>query len=434
MNQRRLILTNVFWSLLGKATSMLAALVVGILVARYLGPDRYGLMNYVISFVTIFTVLSSFGLDDIEIRELSQRQDERDAIMGTAFRLRILFSAVAYLLVVIVSWILEKDALTRQLTAVYALMLFPASFNVIRNHFTSIVFNEYVVKSEIARTILISLLKIVLLLLKKPLIYFVAASCLETFVVASGYVISYRVKTGFLSSWTWNREMAWYLVREAMPLLLSGAAVILYQRIDQVMIGRMIDKESVGYYSTAGMFVSVILFLPQVLTQTVTPVLIRIRAQETPEVYRRRREQFVGIVVWLSIILSAGTSVLAYWLVSLTYGPAYLPAVPVLQILAWKTVGMALGSSSGQIIIMEGLQKWAVIRNLLACAVCIGMNYWLIPRFGIIGSAWVSLATMAVAGCLGNLFIPAYHDVFKLQLKAVFLGWKELPYLKCFFR
>lgn len=434
VNQRKRILTNVFWSLLGKAVSMLAALVVGILVARYLGPARYGLMNYVISYVTLFTILSYFGLDEIEIRELSRRPDERDSILGTAFRLRLLLSSVTYLLVLVVTWLTESEAATRWMIAVYALMLFSGTFNVIRNYFTSIVFNEYVVKSEIVRTLLGSLIKIVLLLAKAPLPLFVAACCFETFLVASGYVISYRIKAGSLRSWSWNSQTALYLLKESLPLLLSGAAVILYQRIDQVMIGKMLDDASVGYYATAGMFVGVILFLPQVLTQTVTPILIRIREQEESAIYAQKKEQFVGIVVWLSILLSLGTCLLSYWLIALTYGQEYLAAVSVLQILSWKTVGMALGSSSGQIIIMERIQKWAVIRNLMACVVCIGFNYLLIPRYGIIGSAWVSLITVVVAGCLGNAIIPPYREVFKMQLKALFLGWKELPYLKSYLK
>ena len=64
------ILANVFWAMLGKIVNMVGQLFVGILVARYLGPEKYGIMNYVISYVTLFTIISGFGLTNIEIREL----------------------------------------------------------------------------------------------------------------------------------------------------------------------------------------------------------------------------------------------------------------------------------------------------------------------------------------------------------------------------
>ena len=72
-DSQRKIASNVIWSLGGKTVNMASALFVGILVARYLGPENYGIMNYVISYVAIFTVFATFGLDNIEIRELTRQ-------------------------------------------------------------------------------------------------------------------------------------------------------------------------------------------------------------------------------------------------------------------------------------------------------------------------------------------------------------------------
>ena len=131
--------------------------------------------------------------------------------------------------------------------------------------------------------------------------------------------------------------------------------------------------------------------------------------------------------------MSLVVSMLAYWLITYTYGVKYAPAIPVLQIMAFKAVGMALSSSGGQIIIMERMQKWAFIRNIIGCFICIILNYLLIPRFGVIGSAAVTIVTVLFTGCLANIFIPPYHKVMKIQLYALFMGWKELVYLKQYF-
>ena len=101
-------------------------------------------------------------------------------------------------------------------------------------------------------------------------------------------------------------------------------------------------------------------------------------------------------------------------------------AVPILQIMAWKTVGMALSSSAGQIIIIEHVQKWAAIRNIIGCITCIGLNFLLIPKYGIIGSAWTTIITVLMAGSLGNIFIPPYYGILKLQINALFKGWKSI--------
>lgn len=416
--------------MLGKVVNMAGALLVGILVARYLGPSQYGVMNYIISYVTLFTIISSFGLDDIEIRELSKSPNDKNQILGTCFRIRLTFATLAFLLITATLCIYQTDKFTTCMILLYALTLYTGCFNIIRNYFTSIVKNEYVVKSEIARTIIGACIKIILLWIKAPLEYFIVATIFDTILVASGYFISYKNIIGNISDWKFNKSRVTYYLKEAFPLVLSGAAVIIYQRIDQVMLGNMIDKESVGYFATAGKFLDLILFLPMVLTQTITPLLVRAKEHNKDE-YEQKKQQFVNLTVWTSIILSLSVSLCAYWLIILTYGEKYLLAIPVLQIMAFKTVGMALSSSSGQIIIMERIQKWAFIRNLIGCLICIGLNLILIPQYGVIGSAWVTIATVAFTGCLANIFIPPYHDIMKMQLRALFFGWKDIINIKC---
>ena len=369
---------------------MASALFVGILIARYLGPESYGLMNYVISYVAIFSIIATFGMDNIEIRELSRQNDKKDAIMGTCFCLRMFFATIAYIVIAISLFYFQTDKFTSLMVLAYGLTLFTGTGNLLRNYFTSIVQNKY---------------------------------------IASGYYLSYKSTVGSIRKWHFDKTLVPFILKESFPLVLSGAAVIIYQRIDQVMIGDMINKTEVGYFATAGKFVDLIVFLPMVLVQTVTPMLVR-EKENKPETYEVKKKTFVSITTWTAIIMSVMVSSLSYWLITYTYGIQYAPAIPVLQIMAFKAVGMALSSAGGQIIIMEHIQKWAFIRNILGCILCVLLNYFLIPQYGIIGSSYVTIITVLFTGCFANLLIPTYHNVMKLQLYAILLGWKELRYFK----
>lgn len=426
---KKKVFANLFWAMTGKIVNMAGVLLVGILVARYLGPSQYGLMNYVISYVSLFTIISNFGLDNIEIRELSRTPERKEYILGTCFRIRMFFSTFALILVILSLILFKANTFTSCMILLYSVTLYTGNFNIIRNYFTSIVKNEYVVKSEIARTIIGACIKVILLWIKAPLEYFITATVFDAVLVASGYCFSFKKTVGKISEWKYDKTIVPYYIKESFPLVLSGAAVIIYQRIDQVMIGNMIDNASVGYFATAGKFLDLVLFLPMVLTQTVTPLLVKAKERNKEE-YERKKQQFVNIVVWIAIILSALVSFFAYWLIHFTYGDKYLPAVPVLQIMAFKTVGMALSSSSGQIIIMERMQKWAFIRNLMGCLTCIGLNMLLIPKYGIIGSAWVTILTILMSGLIGNVIIPKYRPVFIIQLKALMFGWRDVYLVK----
>jgi O-antigen/teichoic acid export membrane protein len=432
-NKKRVI-TNVLWSILGKIVNMLGALFVGILVARYLGPAQYGLMNYVISYVALFTVIATFGMSNIEVRELSNAPDEKDKILGTCFCIRLFFSTVAYIILMLSLLIYKTDKFTTIMILLYGVTLYTTCcFELVRNYFTSIIKNEYVVKSEIARTLVGACVKIILLYFHAPLWTFIAAVVFDSILVASGYIVSYHKEAGVIRNWKYDKTVVQYFLKQSFPLLLSGAAIIVYQRIDQVMIGNMINSESVGYFATASKFLDVVLYIPTILVQTITPLLVQWKSEDEVK-YNMMSQRFINIVVWISILLALIVSLISYWLIRYTYGMMYLAAVPILQIMAWKVVGMALSNSGGQLIIIEKKQKWAVIRNLFGCLVCIILNLLFIPRYGAVGSAIVTICTVITSGYLANSIIPPYRKFFKMETVALFMGWKDLVYIKSFIK
>lgn len=420
---------NVGWAVAGKTVNLLGSLLVGILVARYLGPEQYGLMNYVISYVCIFQVFATFGLDSIEIREESRHPEERDVIIGTAFTIKIILAAITLAAVAVSVMITETDSFTRWMIMLYSLSIVLNSLNVIRNHFTSLVWNEYVVKTEISRTVIGALIKIGLLFAKAGLGWFIAVYTFDFVLLASGYCTSYRLKIDRIKLWRFDIKWAKYLVAQSFPLMLTGAAVMIYQRIDQVMIGKMIDSASVGQFSVASKFVEVLIFVPTIIAQTVAPILIRTREKDNDE-YKKKSQVFMNVTIWGSIFMSVIMSLISYYVVIWTFGKAYLPAVLILQILSFKTVSVALSNTAGQLLIIEGLQKYAILRDGFGCVICVVFNLLLIPRFGTEGAAVVAILSNLSAGYIADLFIPQYRHLFRMQSKALLLGWKDIFKIK----
>ena len=423
------IIRNVFWATTGKVVTLLSTLFVGILVARYLGPEQYGLMNYIISIVALFGVFSTFGTTEIIIRELSKKDLSKEEIIGTSFLLRIVLAGITFVGIATYLMLSDETTETSLMILIYAFTIFFSCFDVIRHYFTSIVQNEYVVKSEIARTVIGALIKIVLLIIRAPLSAFIMALSFDFFLLASGYVLAYKKKVGSLFEWKFNKDFGRKLLTTSFPLLISSAAVIVYQRIDQVMINRMLDNEQLGYFSTAASFMGVVTFIPAIMVQTISPILIRYK-KEDERLYEQEAQRMMNVTTWLTIIVSCILSFLSYYIIRYTYGIEYLAAVPVMQILVFKAVGIALTTTGGQLIVIENIHQVAFIRNILSCFVCIICNYFFIPRWGIIGSAWATIITVIFTGGIANVFIPRYNHILKKQCIAFFLGWKDLLTIK----
>lgn len=431
-NTKRKVLANVFWALSGKIITLFSTLWVSILVARYLGPEQFGMMNYIISVVSLFSIFATFGMTEIVIRELSKKEIPDNEILGTAFVLRMVLSLLTILGVIIYSLLCETQEGIDCMMIIYSIYLIFACFNVIRNYFTSIIQNKRIVMSEVSKSLIGALVKIALIIIHAPLVYFIAALTLDFVLLALGYFANYQ-KVADYKQWKFNSQFAVFLIKCSFPLLVAGATATIYQRIDQVMIAKLIDTTSVGYFSTALSFVGIVIFIPIIIIQTVSPLLVGY-SRNNPQRYAIESQRVMNMIVWTTIIFCCATSLLSYPIIRYSYGVEYIAAVPVMQILVFKAVGIALTMVGDQLIIIENIHKYAFIRNILACIVCIASNYLLIPHWGIIGSAWATILTVLFSGGLGNLFIPPYHHILRKQCISILFGWKDLFSIKNYIR
>ena len=431
--KKKKALKNIAWAICGKVFSLISVLVVGIIVARYLGKEQYGIMNYVISIVAIFQVFADFGLDLIQVREESKNPHLRDKIIGTVFFLKLFFATLTLLAIFITVWFFIEDASVQGYIMIYALSIILNTTWVSRNHFTSIVWNEYVVKTEISRNLIGMLIKVGMVLLHLPLFWFICSLLFDSLLLATGYIVSYVKKIDTIRKWSFDKTLAIYMIKQAFPLLLSGAAIIVYNRIDQVMVADMIDNSHLGVYSVAIRFTELLVFVPTIIAQTISPMLVDKRKEDMAR-YEECSRIFVNVTVSLSIILAVATSLLSYPIVYITFGQTYIGAASVLSILAFKVIGDALSQTSGQLMIIEGIQKYAPVRNIIGCVTCIILNLILIKHYGIHGAAYTALITIFVSGTLANFLIPSYNGIFYKQLKAICVGWKDIIHIKTILR
>ena len=423
------IVNNLLWAVGGKVINLVGSLVLGIIVARYLGVEQYGLMNYVISYAFLFQTLASFGLDSIEVREEAAGKVPVNTIIGTAFWIKVVFGIICIALSIGTAVVMSEDGYTIGLVALYSSYIVFNSFVVIRNYFTSLVQNKYIVLSEIFRTFVGIAIKLTMWATDCSLTWFVAAFAFDHVLLAGGYISSYHHKIGKLKEWRFSLPYAKYLLKESFPLLLTNAAVIIYQRIDQVMIGHMVSKADVGYFSVAAKFVEVMIFIPATIAHTISPILVQM-LDKSREIYTVKAQQYLNITVWVSILCSIGVSVISYWIVLHTFGTQYLHAAAILQVLSFKMVSVALSNGGGIMVIVERLQKWVFFRDVLGCLVCIGLNWWLLPMYGAMAAAFVAIAANLAAGYVADLLVPAYRHIFRQQTKALLLGWRDLVHIK----
>jgi O-antigen/teichoic acid export membrane protein len=269
------IVDNIGWLFLDRVLRIAMGLFVGIWVARYLGPEQFGLLNYATAFVAMFGSIATLGLNGIVVRDLVKDPQASPVTLGTAFILQLFGGIVAFATIVTtVIWLRPEDAMTRTVVAIIACTLIFKSSDVIKYWYESQVASRYSVIVENSVFLLIAAVKVAMIFAQAPLIAFVWAVLAETALVCLGLFTMYVIRERGLSDWTLRLDRAKSLLQDSWPLILSGIAVMIYMRVDQLMLKEMAGAEAVGIYSAALRISEAWYTVPTLVTASLFPSII----------------------------------------------------------------------------------------------------------------------------------------------------------------
>lgn len=399
---------NTGWMFLGQMFSLLVSFFIGAWLARYLGPENYGVLSYAVAFVGLFGFIASLGVDGILNRELVARPEQRDELMGTAFRLKVIGGGVAGILCIASAFIFSGNALSRLLIILFSFTFILQSINVISTYFQAEVKSKSNVKAILLATIISSILKVATILFDKGVIWIIAIFTLDFLWQGIGFIIAYR-KIGLkLGNWKFNDKLAKDILKSSLPLMLASAASFIYLRIDQVMIGKMLGDYEVGLYAAAVKLVEVWYFIPGIICASLFPAIVNAR-KTSSVVYKKRLKALYLLMLGIAFSIAVFSMFLAPWLVSFLFGKAYLAAIIVLQIYIWSNVGLFVGIAINQYFLSENYSNYIFFYNLLSMIVNVGLNLILIPKFGLIGAAWATLIAYSI-GPIVTIIISLISD------------------------
>jgi PST family polysaccharide transporter len=206
------------------------------------------------------------------------------------------------------------------------------------------------------------------------------------------------------------------LLRQGWPLVLSGMAIIIYMRIDVVMLKVMQGDAAVGLYAAATRVSEVWYFIPGAIVASISPALMRCKGN--PPLYRNRLRALFSLMTLTSLTLGAGVALSSHWIVRRLYAGAYSQAAPVLAVHIWASVFVFLGVAQGPWNVVENLLHLMFYRTAAGMVANIAMNLVLIPRYSALGAAIATVVSYAIAGVFANAVDARTRPIFFLQMKS----------------
>ena len=414
------VLGNVSWLLLDKLLRLGVGLIVTAWIARYLGPEQFGIWSYALSFAALFGTFATLGLDGIVVRELVKDPASRDEILGSAFILKLVGGLIALAMSAGLFALLKpEDTLSFYLIILAAGIFVLQSLDAVDLYFQAHVQSKYSVIARDTAFVLLSLGRVALILSGATLIVFAGAGLAEAVLAAVLLVLAFRIRGESVFRWRANLRTARSLLRDSWPLILSGLVIMVYMRIDQIMIGEMIGKAAVGTYAAAVRISEIWYFVPVAIAGSVYPAIVELR-HSNPERYRLRMQQLYDMLTWLSIGAGIIISLLSGFIIHLLYGEEFRDAAGILIVHVWTGVFVSLGVASGKHLLAENLTKIAFYRSLCGALVNVGLNFVLIPQYGAIGAAFATLISQALATYIFDFTNAATRTMFMMKTQSLF--------------
>lgn len=411
---------NTSWLFGEQILRIVTGLLVGIYVARYLGPHQFGIYSYAIAFVTPFNAIARMGVDSIVLRDLINHPEFSDIYLGTAFWLKLVGALSALCVLAIVTQLTGNDARTNLYIFIIASGLIFHSFDVVDFHFQSRVLSKYVALCKLVQMVLSSMLKLYFILTQADLLSFVLVSLFDQISLAVSLAFVYwRQKIGSFFG-KFKFVTAKEMLKSSWPLFLTGIVTTLYMRVDQIMIKEMLGEREVGLYSAAVRISEAWYFVPIIIIASLFPAVVNAK-RTSQTLYRRRLQRLYTLITWLTISVALSVTFLGDWIMTLLYGSSYKESGIILSIHIWTGVFVGLGIATERLMINENLVIASMLRAMAGMVLNVLFNFILIPMYGICGSAVALLFSQIFSAYVFDLFSLRTRELFIMKSKSIFL-------------
>jgi PST family polysaccharide transporter len=412
----RRVLGSGVWQVSEKLLRAAVSLVIGIWVARYLGSEQFGALNFAIAFVALFSFISELGLQAIVVRELVRRPHDRVAIVESALVLKLIGAVLLMILSVgAVSLWRSGEHRAIVLVGVISLSVIPQAWDAIDFDSQSQLRPRPIVIIRSISLLVFSAVRVYLVLARASLVWFawvvVWEAVLNAIAMGARWAKSRSLQPGPGASFAEMKS----LLAASWPFAISTLSVILYMRIDQVMLGTMLNDQEVGIFSAAVRVSESWYFVPLAALAAVSPALTDAYSK-SQEAYNRMFVAFARAMLLLGVLAGFAMTGFSDQIVEFLYGAEYRRAASVLAVHGWAGLFATLGIATAPWFVNSGMLIWRMTHTLCGAVVNMTLNVYLIPRYGVMGAAVATLISYSCAALWFNAFSSKTRPLFYLQV------------------
>lgn len=398
----RKIFSNSLWMMLEKFVGIFGLIFVNSYMAKYLGPENFGKLVYVISLFTFVQTIAWFGAQNVLFKRLSQNLES-----GVKLALATQIMRVSLYFIVSILLLTYLYIFTDMLTFIFGVGNFIAMYFIVRDIY-SIHNNSQLISKINALTNIFGL--ILALLTRYFLVYFEAPVysmiypiiilalfpyVIRLYVFKKMYVKDIKIFKNEIKKY--NK----YLFVTGGSLVLSTISITIYSQISNMFLVKYASFSDLGIYNIAVTLGSAWSFISLTL---ITSYFSKIYAVKNISTEYSYLSQIHWIVILVSIFMIIVLYLIGKWVIQTLYGQNFIQATEILLYIAVATMFSGLGTISYRYMIKMNGYKYLSIKMMIVSIISIPVSMFLIKYYGIYGAAYTLIIIEFLSLTLANYF------------------------------
>ncbi len=408
MNTIRRIAKNTLVLLISKVTIIFFGFFYTIYAARYLGVEGFGVLSFAIAFTGIIVLLADIGIKNLTIREIARDKTQAAKYLGNISILKLLLVLVTFFVVIVVSNFLGYPHQTTMviyiITASFVLRSFSEMFYSIFQAFEKM---EYASLGGILDSILMFFGVLIAIKLNLEIVTFVTIYLITSIITLlySSFICIHKFAIPQIEV---NLAFWKQLLEESIPFWLTSVFIIIYFRIDMVMLSVLKNDMVVGWYAAPYRLVDSLSLLPSLIMAVMYPLFSKYYINST-ESLNLAFQKSLKILIIIALPIGLGTTLLAKEIILLIYGSDYFESIIALQVLAWAGVLGIINFTPATLLNSINKQRPLMIFTFIGATVNIILNFLLIPTMSYVGAGIATIITEFIVGVL------ILYEVYRFQ-------------------
>ncbi len=402
MSTAKKIVRNSSFLIISRVATKIISFFVLLYIARYLGPTDFGKYSFAFAFIYFFSFIPDLGIHQILVREAAKDQEVMDKLIGNATVVITLLSVLAFFLCSLVVSFTDYSSSTKH--AVYI-----ASFGLLATSVSGFGI-VYEVKLRMDYSLLFNVTSRLFLLIS--VLYLVQYNPnLDLFIIVTvvadfinNILMTIFSKRFVRPKFAIEYDLIKKIMLEALPIAVSTVFVMIYFRIDIVMLSFLKSDADVGFYSAAYRLTEALTFIPSVVVVSTYPIMSK---------YFNEKNKIFSYIYTISfkllfasgLLVATVTTFLSDKIILEIYGSEYYGSVVALQVLIWATSFMFVNQLLSSTYIASGNQNIMAKITAFAALLNIGLNLILIPSYSYIGASIATLITEFIVMAYGIKWI-----------------------------